>query len=332
MMTTIKDVANEAGVSISTVSRILNFDDTLSVGEDTRRRVLEVAEKLQYKKRNKRQVKTGKQIAIVQWHTDKEELSDLYYLQIEYGIENKAASLGATVERVTYESIDKNRIKNFDGIIAVGKFDKTEVTELASYGLPVICIGENYLQYGMDCIRSDFESPVRKIVDRFIEKGINDIGMIAGKELTVTEKQGVRDPRVATFNQYLSEKGLYNSGFVFQGPFGPDSGFELMNKAIGELGDKLPHGFMIGSDSMAVGVLRALQQHNIKVPDRVSIISFNDVAIAKYTSPALTTVHVHTELMGERAIEMLLQRIKNPKKVPELTIIATELVNRESSK
>lgn len=82
---------------------------------------------------------------------------------------------------------------------------------------------------------------------------------------------------------------------------------------------------------MAVGVLRALQQHHIDVPNRVSLISFNDVAIAKYTSPALTTVHVHTELMGERAIEMLLERVKNPKKIPELIIIGTELMERESS-
>lgn len=330
-MTTIKDVANEAGVSISTVSRILNFDDTLSVGEDTRRRVLEVAEKLQYKKRNKRTPKLGKQIAIVQWHTDKEELSDLYYLQIQYGIENKATSLGASIERITYESIDKSRIKNFDGIIAVGKFDRTEVTHLQSFGLPVVCIGENYLEYGLDCIRNDFETPVRKIIDRFIQNGIDDIGMIAGQELTVTEKQDVRDPRVATFNQYLTSKGLYNEKFVYQGAFGPESGFDLMSQAIADLGESLPHGFMIGSDSMAVGVLRALQQHHINVPKRVSIISFNDVAIAKYTSPALTTVHVHTELMGERAIEMLLDRVKDPKKVPELTIIGTELMERESS-
>lgn len=330
-MTTIKDVANEAGVSISTVSRILNFDETLSVGEDTRRRVLEVAEKLQYKKRNKRVHKSENQIAIVQWHTDKEELSDLYYLQIQYGIENRAANLGTAVERVTYESIDKQRIKKFDGIIAVGKFDNTEVTQLKSYGLPVVCIGENYLPYNLDCIRSDFESPVRKIIDRFIQNGIDDIGMIAGEELTVTEKQGVRDPRVTTFNQYLKSKELYNDKFIYQGPFGPESGFNLMNQAIEKLGEKLPHGFMIGSDAMAVGVLRALQQHHIDVPGRVSLISFNDVAIAKYTSPALTTVHVHTELMGERALELLLERIKNPKKIPELIIIGTELMLRESS-
>ncbi len=60
--------------------------------------------------------------------------------------------------------------------------------------------------------------------------------------------------------------------------------------------------FLIGSDSMAVGVLRALQQQHIKAPDRVSIISLQ-CAIAKYTSPALTTVHVHTELMGERQLK-----------------------------
>nr|WP_243674237.1 LacI family DNA-binding transcriptional regulator [Lentilactobacillus kisonensis] len=283
-MTTIKDVAKQAGVSISTVSRILNFDDTLSVGDDTRRRVLEVAEKLQYKKRAKHTTKVGKSIAVVQWHSDKEELNDLYYLQIQYGIENKAATLGTSIERVTYESIDKSKMKRFNGIIAVGKFDKTEVTALQSYGLPLVFIGENYLAYGCDSVRSDFETPVMKIVDRFIDRGIKDIGMIAGKEQTTTEKLGVRDPRVATFDSYLKQKGLYNPNFIFQGPFGPDSGYALMTKAIQKLGDKLPHGFMIGSDSMAVGVLRALQQNKIDVPSRVSLISFNDVAIAKYTS------------------------------------------------
>lgn len=330
-MTTIKDVAKEAGVSISTVSRILNFDDTLSVGDGTRRRVLEVAERLQYKKRTKHTPKANQEIAVVQWHSDKEELNDLYYLQIQYGIENRAATLGTSIERITYESIDKNKMKKFSGVIVVGKFDKTEVTELQSYGLPLVFIGENYLAYGCDCVRSDFETPVMKIVDRFIDRGINDIGMIAGKEQTTTEKLGVRDPRVATFNSYLKQKGLYNEDFVFQGPFGPDSGYTLMTQAIQKLGKKLPHGFMIGSDSMAVGVLRALQQNKIDVPNRVSLISFNDVAIAKYTSPALTTVHVHTELMGERAIEMLDQRMKEPKKIPELTVIATELMERESS-
>jgi LacI family transcriptional regulator len=222
-------------------------------------------------------------------------------------------------------------MKKYSGIIAVGKYDKTEVTTLQSYKLPLIFIGENYLGYGCDSVRSDFETPVMKIIDRFIERGIRDIGMIAGEERTTTEKLGVRDPRVATFNAYLKQKGLYNDQFVFQGPFGPDSGYELMSKAIKTLGDQLPHGFMIGSDSMAVGVLRALQQNKIDVPDRVSLISFNDVAIAKYTSPALTTVHVHTELMGERAIELLDQRMKDPKKIPELTVIATELMERESS-
>ncbi len=121
------------------------------------------------KKRNRHVPKGGKKIGIIQWHSDKEELTDLYYLQIQYGIENKAASVGAGVEKLTFDSVDKNRVKTLSGMIAVGKFDKTEVQSLKSYGIPLVFIGENYLTYDCDSIRSDFESPVRKIIDRFID-------------------------------------------------------------------------------------------------------------------------------------------------------------------
>ena len=82
---------------------------------------------------------------------------------------------------------------------------------------------------------------------------------------------------------------------------------------------------------MAIGALKALKQHHIKVPQRVSIVSFNDVALAKYADPALSTIHVYTEIMGERAFELLLDRIKNSKKIPESIVIGSEFIKRDSS-
>lgn len=82
---------------------------------------------------------------------------------------------------------------------------------------------------------------------------------------------------------------------------------------------------------MAIGALKALKQHDIQVPDRVNIISFNDVAIAKYAYPALTTVHVYTEIMGERAFDLLREQIKNANKIPESVVISTRIIKRDSS-
>ncbi|KRK48323.1 LacI family DNA-binding transcriptional regulator [Secundilactobacillus kimchicus] len=330
-MTTIKDVANLAGVSPATVSRILNFDNSLSVSDETRRKVLEVAEKLQYKKHGKKVKKSGDKIAIIQWRSDEEEMNDLYYYQIQYGIESEAAAVGVATERLSLTASVQINMDQYSGIIAIGKFDRTEVEQLSHYGQPIVFIGENYLLHRFDSVQSDFVSPVHWIINHFIDLNITDIGMLAGKEQTTTHHSTVRDPRIATFTSRMTELGLFEERFFFQGAYNPDSGYELMNNAIHTLQDRLPHVFIIGSDAMAIGALRALRQSNIEVPNRVSLISFNDVAIAKYASPTLSTVHVHTELMGQKAFELLLKRIKNPQKVPEAILLGTTIIKRESS-
>ncbi|EGF46512.1 galactose operon repressor, partial [Lacticaseibacillus rhamnosus MTCC 5462] len=86
-MTTITDIAKAAGVSIATVSRILNYDATLAVTPETRQRVLKTAEKLAYKPRRRKRVATQTTVALIQWRSEQEELNDLYYLQIQYAIE-----------------------------------------------------------------------------------------------------------------------------------------------------------------------------------------------------------------------------------------------------
>src|SRR3954462_8566690 len=87
-MATIKDIAQIAGVSIATVSRVLNYDTTLSVSDETKKRIFEVAEELSYKKKQARKQESGK-IALLQWYTEKEELEDLYYMSIRLGVENR---------------------------------------------------------------------------------------------------------------------------------------------------------------------------------------------------------------------------------------------------
>ncbi|QMU08279.1 LacI family DNA-binding transcriptional regulator [Levilactobacillus suantsaii] len=330
-MTTIKDVAQHAGVSASTVSRILNYDQTLAVSEPTRRKVLEVAEKLQYKKRTKKVKQSGDKVAIIQWHSDKEELNDLYYYQIQYGIETKAQTSGVSIDTISFNNLQNIDLSGYTGIIAVGKYDASEIDQLAALKRPLVFIGQNYLLYGFDSVQSDFLTPINWMITHFLELGIQDIGLLAGQEKTQTEHQAIYDPRATTYRTRMTHEGLFNPDFLYAGTYGPDSGHSLMLQAIDQLQDQLPHAFIIGSDSMAIGALNALKECEITVPDRVSIVSFNDVAIAKYAYPALTTAHVHTEIMGERAFELLREQLKNPHKVPESVVISTQIIHRDSS-
>lgn len=125
--------------------------------------------------------------------------------------------------------------------------------------------------------------------------------------------------------------GIDHAEFRLIGEFTPDSGYRLMRQAIEKLGERLPHAFIIANDTMAVGALRALNEANISVPQRVSVISFNDVAVAKFTTPPLSTVHAATDQMGQTAVELLQARLNDAKRVPRQVNFKSELIMRASS-
>ena len=116
-MATIKDIAKKANVSPATVSRVLNYDTGLAVGQDTKRKIFEAAEALNYTKYKNKQKKAEQVIRLVQWYNDEEELADLYYLAIRLGIERKAEELNIHLVK---ESLSELSALKTDGIIALG--------------------------------------------------------------------------------------------------------------------------------------------------------------------------------------------------------------------
>lgn len=332
LLATIKDIAEQAGVSIATVSRILNYDQTLSVTEDTRKRIFETAERLKYSKfknRSRRKKVRGK-IAIVLWVTEQEELNDLYYLSIRMGVENKLQEENYnTLHLFPGENVaDK---KGIDGIVAIGKFSDSEIKKLSAVSRHIVFIDFDAFLLGYDCVVIDFEQAVDQVIDYFIAKGIGTIGMLAGRESTHDENLQLRDPRYDCFVQAVKTKLKHEPEHLFTGSFSPDSGYELMREAIKTLGDQLPQAFFVASDAMAIGAIRALYENNIQVPERVSLIGFNDISVSKYFYPPLSTVKVYTEAMGELGVELLIRRMKTPLEVAQRVTLGTKLLIRQSS-
>lgn len=335
-MATIKDIAEKAGVSQSTVSRVLNLDETLSVSEDTRSRIFRIAEELHYQKKNRKTaakpVQGSHKIVIFEWYTREEELDDLYYYAIRIGLERQAQELGYEIIRI-FSKDDWSLMQEANGIIALGKFSPKTIQDLESYGKPLIFVDSNTLYLGHSCVKTDLEDSVIMVLDHFLEKGHEDIGLLVGQEQTADAIPLLMDPRQRTFQQYLTAKGFYQERFVAVGEFSTESGYQLMEQLIQALGDDLPTAFFMASDALAVGALRALQEHHIAVPERVSIISFNDTSIAKYVYPALSTVTVYTEEMGKQAIQMLWQTFQGTQpSVPYMVKLATKLTIRDSSR
>jgi LacI family transcriptional regulator len=329
-MATIKDIAQLAGVSIATVSRVLNYDTTLSVSDETKKKIFEAAEELSYKKKQARKQDSGR-IAVLQWYTEKEELEDLYYMSIRLGVENRCRH--HSLQLVKYFQDNYEELKGeeeLQGLIAIGKFSGRQVKELRGITKNIVFVDTSPDEEQYDSIVIDFEKATKKVLDYFIDKGHKQIGYIGGKEEFKDKTSAIEDAREETFKRYLIEKGIFDKSVMYNGKFSAEDGHSLMKQAIKELGDNLPTAFFAGNDSIAVGALRALLEEGIAVPERVNLIGVNDISISKYVFPTLSTVKVYTELMGETAVDTLLERIEGRKTAKKI-LIATKLVIRNSS-
>ncbi|QUW21527.1 LacI family DNA-binding transcriptional regulator [Sporosarcina sp. Marseille-Q4063] len=329
-MATIKDIAERAGVSSATVSRVLNFDASLSVADETKKRVFEAAEELDYRKRTSKKY-VHQKIAVIHWYTEKEELNDLYYLSIRLGIEQRCKDIGMNPEVYFFDNIKDINPAEIEGIIAIGKFGPKQVDELTDINPLVVFVDYSPNEEKFDTIVIDFEKATNKIIDFFIATSHQKIGFIGGRELLKGQEKPIEDLRENAFQSYMKEKGLYNDRFVFVGSFSVEDGYNLMQQAIEELGEDLPTAFFISSDVMAIGSMRALHEANIAIPERVSIIGINDMSVSKHMYPSLSTIRVYTEIMGEAAVDTLLERLEG-RKVAKKIVVSTKLIIRNSVK
>lgn len=327
-MATIRDIAKKAGVSPATVSRVLNYDSSLSVTDETKKRIFEVAEELSYRIKSYKKY-CGQKIAVVHWYTEKEELNDLYYLSIRLGIEKRCKELEIDADVYFYGNIKDIKPKEIKGIIAVGKFSDKQIKELEAINNRIVFVDYNPDEEKFDAVVVDFEKATKKVINYFIKLGHTEIGFIGGREILKGEKSPIVDLREKTFYLYMKEKELFNEDFIYIGSFSVDDGFNLMKRAIEELGDRLPSAFFVSSDVLAIGCLRALNDAKIEIPTRVSLIGLNDITISKYTYPSLSTIRVYTEEMGKTAVNTLIERLEG-RTITKSICISTKLVVRKS--
>lgn len=329
---TLKDIAQSVGVSLATVSRVLNYDRTLSVSESTRKQIFEVAEELNYTKLKHRASSSAKQlkIAIVQWYSKTKELDDLYYMSIRLGLEKRCEQRHILATR-SFQNDLQAVDTDVDAIIAIGKFSQPQVEAMAQLTPNLVFVDQDQLCHGYDSVVTDFQFAVKQVVDFFWQRDQHRIGLLYGTEWTTDGELEVIDPRYKAFKQEMMARDAFNPDLVFAGDYTNHSGYQEMQTAIAQLGDDLPDAFFVTNDPMAGGALKALHENGIAVPERVKLFSFNDTTIAKYVFPELSSVHVNTELMGATAVDMVENRLQTGRSTPQRITVGTELIQREST-
>ncbi|MBS4195673.1 LacI family DNA-binding transcriptional regulator [Lederbergia citri] len=325
-MATIKDIARRAQVSITTVSRVLNYDETLNVTPETRKKVFEAAEDLNYKMPVKQNKKNSRVIGFYQSYSLEEELADTYYLATRVAIEKKIKSEGMELYKVNKEA-SKEKLKKLDGLICLGMFNKADIEFFKQIDKPCVIVDSNPDEH-FDSVGIDFNSATKKALDHLYGLGHRKIAFIGGSDNDMYGNR-FKDLRQDVFEKYLIERGIFNEMFVKIGGYHPEDGYSLLKELL-QNEDK-PTALFVANDTIAVGCYKAAYEFGLKIPEDLSIVGFNDIASAQFMVPPLTTIKLYTEIMGETAYEVLMERINTKRDISKVVMINTKLIEREST-
>jgi len=325
-MVTINDIAQKAGVSITTVSRVLNQDETLNVLPETKRRIFEIAEELEYQK--KEQVKRKKKltIGIHYSYSFEEELSDTYYLCIRIAIEKM---LEEEKQKKVYVSLDEPAAKyaSLDGLICLGSYDENLLSKIDALQKPVVFVDCSPDVNRYDSVVISYKQVVNSVLDYFTERKHEKIAYIGGVD---TDSMGnkVLDSRLEYYERYMKKKELYREEYVKIGQFTPQFGYASLKELLEQ--PEPPTAVFVANDSLAAGCYRSANELGKQIPKDISIIGVNDIPAAKFMSPSLTTVRLYMEFMGETAVELITEQINTKRTIYKKVVIPAKLMERES--
>lgn len=326
-MATIQDIAKLANVSITTVSRVLNRDPAISVSEKTYARIWEIADELNYKKSRKRrasskakQVKIG---AIRFIAEDDDEFRNPYFASIREGIE--FACHENEVELRLYSGAS-TKLMQVDGVIVIGDSPQYRKNVLQTVN-HVVFVDSSPRPDVCDAVLIDFDQATKTVLDYLVGLGHKDIGYIGGAGYLDDDYKPTKDPRHTAFERYMAERGLLNPKNIYIDSWSGEGGYSCTKRAIAS--GHMPTAFFVGSDRAAMGVIKALEENGLSVPKDVSIVGFDDIELATYSIPALTTVRTHPHLMGQIGLKLLLERIEG-RNVPIHVTLPGQLIERSS--
>lgn len=305
-MATIKQIAQAVGVSSAAVSRVLNYDETISVSAETRAAIFAMAEKMGYKK--KVIYPTIENAALLYFTEEQDELEDIFYQNVKEELLRQAKKMHIHLQVYDKKDGMENIPRDISAFVAVGWLDRRQIDRLYRICRKGVFIGTSPDEKLFDAVRPNMDSFVTQIFDYFIGKGHRRIGFIGGCDYNIDTGKPSTDIREWSFRQSALYYGCLNEQYILIGDkFTVAEGYRLGRAAL-QL-DPRPTALCVASDTLAVGVLQALNEANVPIPEQMAVFSINDVNIAKYLSPPLTTIHIDIPIICETALDLLRTRV-----------------------
>lgn len=322
-MVTLKEIAAAVGVSSATVSRVLNYDPTLSISTRKRHAIIEAAEALNYatpRNRNRANQQGLTKVALVHFLRPEQELVDPYYVGLRLGIESRCAALKVETVKVYHTDArpDAAMLQSASGVIAIGRQDEDEIDWLRRHARHLVFADFAPADDQLDGVHADLWLAMEKLLVQLAAAGYRRIAYI-----------GWGDRRAQSYVQWMTQAGWFDDRMFRSGDNTEQGGYRLTTEILEQ--KRPPEVIVTFNDSMAIGAYRAIHEKGLSIPGDIGVASFNDVSVAQFLNPPLTTVHLPAEEIGETAVELMLERVGGRELAKQITL-ASRLVWRASTR
>lgn len=334
MTATIKDIAKVAGVSVTTVSRALNgYSD---VNEDTRKKIMKVAKQLNYSPNSLARglvMNKSKTIGLLVSGMNAKSIKDNFMFQVLCGIHECVSSKeydlilfstdSSRQREKTYTQLCQER--RVDGVIIQGiKLDDPYLNEVVESNIPCVLIDIPVESSTVGYVTTDNVLGAKKAMEHLIELGHRNIAMVNGYEQAYVSRE-----RLKGYKSSLREHGIkMREDWVVDGEFDEKKAEEVVLALLSSSPEIT--AIFCASDVMALGAIKACRQMGFSVPKDISIVGYDDILLASYVTPSLTTVGQKVIEMGYEAADLLIEMLEGRAK-KYYRILETELIKRKSS-
>lgn len=333
---TLKEIAKEAGVSISTVSRVVNTNNPGAASKEVQDKIWEIVRRTGYTPNSTaRNLKLGegcvpqtpsRSIACLFARTS-DTVTDLFFSPLARSIEREAFKRNYVL-KYSFSSFDINHPNTFrlitdnhvDGVVILGRCDKTLLGQLKKYFNYVAYTGLNNLDAKYDQIICNGQQAAITATEHLLTMGHKKIAYIG--------ETHAENRYTGYCNALAAHKLPLRKEYVADVPLSSEGGYLGAKKLLQSGCDAT--AFFCSNDITAIGAMRALQETGLQIPKDVSVISIDDIDTAQYLTPMLTTVHIPVEEMGQMTAKILIDRIEGGHRLPIKVDLPFYIANRDS--
>ncbi|GAA0181795.1 maltose operon transcriptional repressor MalR [Clostridium sediminicola] len=347
MTVTLKEIAQKANVSVSTVSRVINNDTKKPASKETQDKIWKIVRELGYvPNQNARNLIKGKEEEVSLptkaigciFTSTQDTYNDPFYSQIARGIQEEVSKRGYVLGYsfsscdMSFSALYNNLTSNpVDGAVILGRFNEDVLKFLKQNIKNIVYAGVNYVDAGFDEIICDGYKGAQEAVEYLVSLGHENIGFIGSLP---SEEDVVNEHRYEGYKTALKKRNLeFNEKNIIGVELSTTAGYNGMKGYLeNTASEKLPTAFYCANDVVAIGAMKALNEKGIKIPDDISVIGLDDIEMSAFVTPSLTTIKVPKEELGKFAVKILIDKIENGHDFPVRVNVPFELIERDSCK